>query len=330
MLGIGDFNLFICSTPLQMIIAEKIIINNRLPINKNIVIILHANSNEKYFNYARKLKELTCEIFYFPVGFGRSRIKKIKHHCKIKNLLKYKFNNESSYDVYFANINDMTISQLCTMININRVFTFDDGIGNVNKKSIYFIDERKSIQNKFLRWVMGIKENQETLKEKISKHYTIYEGLDNIVGKEKLVPLSIWPFEPSLNKLACVRKVKKIFLGQPLDELGIEESIIIKKIKKLDIEYYFPHPREKSKVDGINYINTPMIFEEYIYNEIIKNTDTNYEVYSIISSALLNIIELSLTKRLSVHYLFTEEIKKQYSDVYELFDKMNINSIEIK
>ncbi|KHN54689.1 glycosyltransferase family 52 [Pectobacterium fontis] len=328
--GIKNFNLFICSTPLQMIIAEKIIITNRLPSEKNIIIVLHANSNEKYLNYANRLKKLAFEMFYFSMDFGSSRIKKLKHHYKIKNFLKCNFSNENSYDVYFANINDMTISQLCTMINVNRVFTFDDGIGNVNKKSIYFRDEKNSIQNKILRWIMGIKEKQITLKGKIFKHYTIYDGLDNIVKKEKLIPLSIWPFDSDLNKTKGVREIKKIFLGQPFNELGVEEQIIIKNIKSLGIEYYFPHPREKNKIHNVNYINTSMIFEEYIYNEIIENTDTSYEIYSIISSALLNINELSLTERLSVCYLYTDDIKKQYSDVYELFDKMNIYSIKIR
>ncbi|WP_228158155.1 glycosyltransferase family 52, partial [Acinetobacter baumannii] len=45
-------------------------------------------------------------------------------------------------------------------------------------------------------------------------------------------------------------KVIKIFLGQPFEEMGfIDKEELYLFLRKIGIDYYFPHPREKHDKD---------------------------------------------------------------------------------
>ncbi|WP_047710165.1 glycosyltransferase family 52 [Pectobacterium atrosepticum] len=325
----GDINnIFICITPLQMMIAERIILNEKLNPKESILIALSFDKSKKQQHYYNKIKPLFSKAFHFNINFNGSRWLQLKHHCLINNLIATNLTSRKGYNVYFASINDKSIHQICSKVIINTIFTFDDGTANINKNGVYF-DDRETLKSKLLNFIFSIKKRQKEIKKTINKHYTIYPDLENIVDKNKLVGLDIWHFISNEITHVDERKVKRIFLGQPFDELNLDIEIIIKKLNELSVTNYFPHPREKHTFKDVTYIESSLIFEDYIYCEIEKNPNIFYEIYSINSTALLNIISLSRSEKIGIYYLYNNDLKCNFQNIYDIFDSLGISAVEL-
>lgn len=66
-------------------------------------------------------------------------------------------------------------------------------------------------------------------------------------------------------------------LGQPIFERDDEKNIALaeKVIQQFGIDLYLPHPREKYELENVEYINTNLIFEDYIFQEFShKNVES--------------------------------------------------------
>ena len=47
------------------------------------------------------------------------------------------------------------------------------------------------------------------------------------------------------------------------------KPLINKKLKdQLPFGYYFPHPAEDYRVDGVNYVESELIFEDYVFKHL--------------------------------------------------------------
>ncbi|ACX88770.1 UDP-glucose--glucosyl LPS alpha1,2-glucosyltransferase [Pectobacterium parmentieri] len=324
----GIDNVFVCITPLQMMIAENIIKKEKLSPKNNILIILYYEKNEKQKYYYKKIRSLFYNSFEFNINFNGSRLMQIKHHYLVNKLISNHLNSFKGYDIYFASINDKTIQQICSKVKINNLLTFDDGTANISKRSIYY-ENGETLKARALNFIFFIKMNQNKIKKNIRYHYTIYPELANIVDNTKLIELDIWHAIPDQCMHLDGREVRKIFLGQPFEELELDKKNIIETINELGIKYYFPHPREKYKYKDIIYIDSPLIFEDYIYHEIEKGHNVFYEIYSVNSTVMMNISSLSHTNRVRFYYLYNDNLKKRFHDIYNVFDDLDISAIKL-
>lgn len=96
-------SLIMCTTPLQMLIAEKII-----QLNQNekfdLILIINGNLNGKFKNYFNRLKVNTCKSMMYELK-NVSKAKKIKKFLEFKkNYHKWSNFNYSSY--YLASIDN--------------------------------------------------------------------------------------------------------------------------------------------------------------------------------------------------------------------------------
>ncbi|KMK50821.1 CMP-N-acetylneuraminate-beta-galactosamide-alpha-2, 3-sialyltransferase [[Actinobacillus] muris] len=305
-------NLILCYTPLQVLIAEKII--ERYPTENFYGVMLCSVNNAKFEYYRERLAQ-KCQHFF-------SFIQRTDRIGLFKQILclKYQFHRKKFDNVFIASINDIQMQFILSSIRFDTLYTFDDGTANIVPSSVYYQPEvntpiRRNI-NKYLR----NKFNAEKIKKCAQLHYTIYPQFTNIIKNTAYIDLSHSSSFEGKKKDAAIN----ILLGQPV-YLDNDKNIELANgvIKRFNIDYYLPHPREQYQLENVTYINTPLIFEDYISQQ---TTDKQFRIYTYFSSAVLNVMSNS---NLDIYALRINVDKQEYLECYELFEKVGINIIDI-
>lgn len=319
-------NLIICCTPLQVLIAEKII--DLYPEHKFYGVLFCPVRNAKYEYYYNRLKKKCIKANLIEV----KDIFRNKYYLLIKMIFLwvYSFKFPKVDRVFLANIDIFYIHTFIGRFNNSEIITFDDGAINLNFKQNFFT--RKKTEEIFgskllcLLKLLNSTTLDDILRRKV-KHYSIYK-LPNIMGETTYIEL----FDCKNNIYTASQSVS-ILVGQPIfqdkDNNKYADIALMKRIiEDYKIDYYLPHPRESYFIDGVNYINTPLIFEEYIMKSIEENPNKRYVIYTLFSSVALNLISIPQVQIVSLK-------PKNYSgigdEVYNLFSHcgIRIESIEI-
>lgn len=307
-------SLIMCTTPLQMLIAEKIIqLNQGEDFD---LLVLALNNNQKYRYYYNRLSEI-CEnsLYYIPKA-GLTGFFDFLKELKNSNI------NKNYKNIYLASIDSRHFQYIISKKYSADIYTFDDGTANIISSSLFYSTSQPFNLKKIIWRLIGVKYYISDIKKRSKIHYTIYNNVSNIVSKLKF--LSLIPNLKLKNESLNTNKVVKFYLGQPLLEISekFNNAFIENKIKKLEPHFYYPHPREKV-YPAINckVIDSKLIFEDFILQYLIDNPDLEVEVYSFISTALLNISSLP---RVSVIYIQDEYLVEKYKDFY-FFVKNNFN-----
>lgn len=298
-------NLIMCVTPLQMLIAEKIIDLN--PGQHFDLIVLVHNHNEKYHYYYQKLKEKCVNTLYYIAEPGFSGFLNYINKIKEKSL------NRKYKNYYLASIDSRHFQYVISKIYRPNIYTFDDGTANVIKTSIYYQDSKPVLWKRLIWRILGVRFYMEDIKKLSLHHYTLYQNVSNIINNTQKLELFLDEKKPDQQQ----RKKIKIYLGQPMHELSEKFSLayIEQYIGRLKPDYYFPHPREKKyPAAGAEIITTFLIFEDYIIQFIKQNPDIEVEVYSFMSTAILNIANIS---RVSVKYIYEPTLYQLYRNFYD-------------
>ena len=317
-------SIIMCMTPLQLLIAEKIIQLNSGN-EFDLILVVKGEVNEKYLHYYNRVKKLCHKALLFVrKSSGFSTFVKFVSTVKSQNM------DQGYQSIYLANINTRYFQYIAS-ININaNLYTFDDGIANITSFFFKSSDFKASQLKKMLWRAVGINFFTNDLIDRSLLHYTLYSNIPNII--DKTVPISLID-EVQIrcytdSKIGC-EKVK-FFLGQPLEGLDprFNEAYILSCLKQLNIDYYFKHPRETYNLDKkCNLLNSPLIFEDFIINFLKENPNKQIEVYSFVSSALLNI---SNVKSIKLFYVYNEKLYETYQIFYELVEKnFNVTLINI-
>lgn len=298
-------SLIMCVTPLQMIIAEKIM---KLHSSESFdLLVIALNDNEKYKYYYDRLKKVSLNSLYYISTPGLNGFLDYVKKLKINHL------DHSYKNLYLASIDSRHFQYLVSENVHSHIYTFDDGTANIIPSSLYYLNSKPKLLKRAVWRMLGIKDYMQDIKKKSLLHYTIYKDIPNIIESQQYI--SLIPLSNEIHS-KMKDKVAKFYLGQPLTDISEDFDLLFvkKNIDKLEIDYYYPHPREKFYPIG-NYqiIQSPLIFEDYIIQFLEDNPDVNIEVFSFISTALLNIMSLD---RLRVSYIHNHEIFKLYRDFY--------------
>lgn len=306
-------NLIICLTPLQMLIASRIVEKEPAVYD---FLCLSYDENEKYDYYYEKLGQ-HCDKSYKFIVRSNSKIGRLFDFLKfkffLKNIVKTPYEN-----VYLASIDNPFLHMLLSALHKVRIRTFDDGSANIYKDSIYYKYAKKNFIQYSILGALGNFYSVSKIVSESEKHFTIYRGQDNIT--KNLVYLSLF------NVLENIKANKEIniFLGQPFNELGFTDSNrVVSLLVKIGIEYYFPHPREREIYSDFSYIKTPMIFEDYVLTLLEQGYVVN--IYSFLSTAALNVASIC---NVHVYVLYDEKIAQKYSGFYTLLNSLNCKLCE--
>lgn len=298
-------NLFICMTPFQIYLATKVIESER--IENVLILLINLSSGDKNIFYLYKAaKEIGCDILIYQQNQSRKLLKLLFFlNFIMAHLFFVNFKN-----VYISSLHDRYVQILLSFIRFNGLYSFDDGVANINKDGIYFKDEfiKKKIINK------------------IKLHFTVFPGVDNIVEDKRLRDLNV--FEKHVSEY-CVENKVSIFIGQPYNEIfnDFSESKISDILESLEIEYYFKHPRENYSFKKVKYIESCEIFESYLENFLKNNPKTHVEIYSFFSTVMFNVSNFS---NVSLYALVNKELYLKYEYIYNLMPEFNIVTLEVK
>lgn len=302
-------SLIICTTPLQTIIAEKII---KISKDRTFdLIVLVPNKNKKYKYYFNRLEKKCKKGLYFELNNGMFNFANF-----VKSIKFNKFNLKYS-NIYLASIDSSYCQYMISKNKGASIFTFDDGTANILPNSIYYRTINKSKLKLIGRKIFGINCSMEDIKKQSKLHYTIYKDIPNIIINTQAINLidnsNIISLPININSENI-----NIYLGQPLNEITSYFTLdkLNYVLRKLNITHYFPHPRETSIPHG-NYqiINCNLIFEDYIVKALKANPEKIINVFSFTSSAIINISNIQQVK---ASYIFHPILDAEFRDFYAL------------
>lgn len=263
-----------------MFIAEKII---ELYSQDSFYCIAFAPiDNKKYRYYYNKLKEKCSHSCFIIDDYGKNRLNKILLLARIK-FFDLSNRNKEIKKIFAANFNNDMVYFFLDSTK-SELYTFDDGTANILEDSFCYKNQIGRLST-ILRKLFG--KNKDSVRDKIVKHYTLFSGFKNI--SSNLHPISLFnevDNEESKEGLPELR----VFLGQPIFESDAQKNIAIIEsvIKKHTITHYFPHPRELYTISSTKYVDTPLIFEDWVVQNSKKYSKIN--IYTFFSSAALNLV----------------------------------------
>lgn len=307
-------NLIICTTPFQMLMAEKIL---DLYKEEDFELHLFCNvMNKKYNHYFNRLarKVTKSKIYVF------NRKSKIKY---LFFLIRLKLNSLFSKKIDRLFIGSIDNNHVHVHVHVHKyihnntkLYTFDDGTANIFPES-FFYKEDFSYKNYLLRYILCNKTNLKTIKDKSLKHYSIYHGKKNIIANVEHINLFISNVDGDYSNNGIKNEKVRVLIGQPIyenissvvyDEL--KYSNLVKNIMcKYNIDYYFPHPRECFNIRNVEYINTGFILEDYILQGI--NNGNKYELFTFFSGGVISFNNIKQVKIISLK-LRLEDLRKYY------------------
>jgi len=298
-------NIFICMTPLHLLISEKIL---EQKINKvNFLIYIPNRNTEQNKHYFDRVNCSFHKAYYNPID---------------KNLFIYlyeiikvclKLRNDDKINYFVGNLKSVFSRLPMLITGYKEINIFDDGFANILPNSFLYQPEKKYIKIFFK--IFNSRLEYEIAQNSIKKYYTIFKN--NQILNHTYIEL--FKNTSSINS----KNTRSILLTSPFSEYKIldteEESNLYKKvIQEYSITDVLMHPNEKKiKISEINILNDIFIAEEYV--SMLSKT-SNIIVYAFYSTALLN---LSLNDNLNIICL-------HYKKIHTIKNKIIFNSLDIK
>lgn len=309
-------NLFICLTPLQALIAQALIRQSPYPADLLMVCYAEAD-NAKFRHYYRETAQL-CDFAEFVRVPENLWWREIALFSITKNLQK------QYHTIYAASIDNPNVQFPLSHIAFEKLETFDDGTANLYPDSILYCNQHYGKKAKLIRKLQGIRHTTESLRQLSGCHHTLYPTQKNIVSPTKTVKL--WQNSDFLspNSVSGSLKTQIILLGQPLFPQSEQNIKLFNQIISLiPAHHYFPHPREDYRLNS-EYIDSPLIFEDYLLKQIQQHPQTEYHIYHIASTAALNVAAFERTKVVALRpdLPFFQQPNFQY--LYDLMEQMHI------
>lgn len=269
-------DLIICSTPLHVIQILSLI--DKKIIKSFDVIYLAKENTEQSFFYYKKISVNSQRSNYFVND------KKFPFHAHdIKKI----FDGERYNGVFFATVDSIYVHYILSIIKYNKIVTVDDGTANIKYNSHYYMDKRTIIY-KIVYALFNIKYDLRRVKHNINTHYSIYNGVENLIDNVCFNDL-VFNTSSVENKKSNIN----ILLGTVYGDITDDKDLLISKIREHllennDVFYYIPHPRDTKKyfnnvvlIDGVD------IAEVKIIKALSENEKVN--VYGFSSSAQVNL-----------------------------------------
>ncbi|MDO9185003.1 MAG: glycosyltransferase family 52 [Bacteroidia bacterium] len=294
--GIVKNNVFICYTPLQILLSEKIIeLEN---IDTFILIFYFEKDNAKSKYYFNKLSSKAKQAFY--IKKNNQIFSALKSFCFLYLKLR-KFS--SPYNFFTGNIKSAYSRFIIYLLGFKVLYTFDDGIGNVCGDGYFYGNIKPSAIISLLPF-LRLNFTYGKMHSQIKKHYSIYT-LPNVMPNSTYVNLFNYDFLEVLNQ---VEKEIVILLTSTLHEEGYmkleqEKALYNNITTKYNVTHVISHPLEKfKKIDNpqIVLIESEKIAEEIILN--LRKEYTKIKVIGISSSALFNLKGMEGVEIINIHY----------------------------
>lgn len=303
-------SVFVCFTVYQLKLAKLIIEKNVI---EDYIVIYLGERNSK------------VDLFLSDDGFKEIYFFQYKGNKIIKYLFLYNFvkkiNLNCVNNIFIATLNANEIKVILSSIVFKNIIGFDDGLGSIlpNRKNGLYVESDGFLENIFLQ-IFGLSK-YKYLHTKINKFYGVYpREFYNFNNFEKIEIIKKNVASNILHK----KGVKKIFIGQPYINIGIERNKILEFIVENNIDYYLPHPAELEKLDSERVVATDVLSEDFAIDLVQKGYDVY--IYSLFSTVIFN---LSSVDNVTCFGVYNDELILRYPDIYKLMDSFSIDKLKI-
>jgi N-acetyllactosaminide alpha-2,3-sialyltransferase len=310
-------HIFICYTPLHVLISKKIIELEGL--NSYIFIYYYESDNVKIRYYFDQIASTAKKSFYVR------KKNKLPHTIKtLVNLLfkVWKYAGKS-HVIYTGNVKTMYSRFLIWALKTERLHTFDDGIGNVSGEGYFYNDLEPTVYSR-LSSLIGINFSYSAIYKLIRRHYTINDR-PNIMPYSRHIKLfDINTMNQTVSDGSCV----SVLLTSTLHEAGFldlehEKKLYIDVIKYFNVKYVIPHPLEICK--KVEYQEVIIIESLKIAEEIIMDLMKEYATVKVIgwySSVLIHLANTYRIEVINIHF----ETHLPLDKVQKFFEMLNIKT----
>lgn len=322
--------LIFCATPLHCLIAERIVKINPGKSFFAIICLRTTLDKAKITYYGDRLIAMCEGGEYIEDNFY---LNNQGQFLEALNVLKYKWKYRKYKTmnigmVYVSHYSNTVFQIILGLLSSEfRAVTFDDGFVNLTP-GIYKLNANKHIGR--LYRLLGLM-SPESFRPKVVNHYTIYDAENAAFSKPEKISLysdnDLYKFGAQAEIVSTVR----IFLGQPIFEGYSDEALFSNiKVTKRAVEHskselYLPHPREAYRIEGLQYIDTPLIFEDYILKQLDNNPGTCYLIFSFFSSSMLNLLG---HPRLQFVAYRPDSLPSCWDEPYEVIQRLGIPIID--
>lgn len=323
----GLANLIICLTPLQALIAQRLITQYTPPSFDLLMLCYEDTDNAKFRHYFQVASRRCRRADYALIPQNKWR-RELTLHRLLNGL-------DKQYATAFAaSIDNPNVQYVLNKIRFAALETFDDGTGNLIPGSMLYRNSgnrRRQLMNR----LRGIRRQTEELRRLSQRHHTLYPGQPNIAAPT--VPLDLWAENQKLpeNGQNAFRQqetdpTRRILLGQPLlPEVAGNVALAETLLRRFGIGEYFPHPRETYRVSGAEYIVSPLIFEDYLLESLRRQPDARFEIYHLVSTAALNVYAFPRTAVYAVRPLQAVFHQPAAARIYGVMAQLGIPIIDI-
>lgn len=317
-------NLFICLTPLQALIAQALLRQSAAP--ADLLMLCYAEAdNDKFRHYFRETAALADTAAYCVIP--RSIWQRERQLPALARRLRTEYAT-----VFAASIDNANVQYLLSRIRFARLETFDDGTANINPASSFYRPPPAPLHRRAARLLLNrlhrIRCTTDSLRRQSRRHHTLYPGLPNIA--ESVSPIALWQPSDAETRSGSL-KTESILLGQPaLPDPDANARLMSQIARHFNIPHYFPHPRETRTVGGIGYINTPLIFEDYLLRELQRQPETQFCLYHLASTAALNTAAFPHVQIRAIRPAHPLFLSPNWANLYRLMAQMGMEIVEFQ
>lgn len=251
-------NLFICYTPLQTLIATRIIEHWQLARSECSLLFFSDFDNPKMRMYFSRLGSL-CRESHFEALNRRPLLGDLLH---VKRLMA----GRRFQSVFLANTNQPCTQIALSTLNFENLYTFDDGTSNLSPTGTFTRPVGMGVRRFLITLLAGNRYPQARIRRLAQRHFTVFGGMQNN---------SLAPLEPislvTVNKETPASSECVLVLGTVLRELtGYVDSPIAERLSRFagtlpGEAWYLPHPRG----EPIPALETRALHSEKVAEEII-------------------------------------------------------------
>ncbi len=287
--------LFICYTPLQLVITKAVIKHCALCHQEIDIVYIAKIENNVVKNAISEIEKYCNTVILLKVPFS------YPIHLPV---IYWKITRATSYEsVYLASIDNPIVHYILSIINFDKIYTFDDGVANINYISDYYRKKTDSLLEKLIKKIAQFKYDLEIIKRTSLQHYTIYNNLPNIINNTLYIPLFV-NGNKKMNHLRSDHTGNlgecNVMLGSVYREIFENEkitSIALAACENFLIEtglpsYYIKHPRSQNdnKFQSMTMISDPVIAEISIKSILQKYSLVN--LYGFMSTCQVHLASL--------------------------------------
>lgn len=250
--------LFICGTPLQSLIAERIMDEEGLDKEQCSLFFYSYGDNDKYRYYYDRLATRCGRSCFYVSDF--------KYPDYILNAKKVLKNFEFD-TIYLGSVTSVFCLMALSLRNHKSLITFDDGSANIRPNSDYARKYGFSVKKYLAMKLLGNKYSLRRIRQETQAHYTIYANFKNNIS-DKLIHISLFEgtaVVPETGRCAVVLGTvfREAFGSEHAEEARVR---LLRFMETLRSHVYFiPHPRDRKDCSSNLFtVDTPGIAEEVI------------------------------------------------------------------